>query len=895
MLTIVKPLVNGLDSPLGLDVPLPRFSWQLESAKGGKESAAYRVKLSTSEQGLYQEGKGLLWDSGRIMGPELHLLYGGPSLKSNTRYWWQVGVWDRDGNGYEMNPAWWETGLFPGDWQAQWIWRSSDIQINDYTYFRKTFVLSAPVVRVKVYVSAHHVFQLYVNGERIGGYGSPAPTGLPQTKYYLAYEVTSLLLQGANCIGAVAHYLGGSGQNYVNGLPGFLLQMHVEYADGTQELVNSDLTWQSLRLIPHRIGTPYQQSRRLSGIEDYDASLFDPSWLTSELELGEEQCAPVVLAHSAVQQWQLKWQQIPEAREFECILPVATTEPFLNGDEEWVQVFDTGKIISGWPKITLPGIAGVSIQLRYAESLDDQGRVAHNVCNEDSSNYYDIYTMHGQSGIETWQPDFSFKAFRYVEVNGYPQPLVEGQLQVIAVSTDMAKTGHFHCSSPHINKLYEVSLRTQRNNVLGQVVDCPHREQAQYLADTDLQAETLLYNFDAYGVLNKTLQDFTDGQLEDGTFPFVYPSNYEHPDFFIQIPEWDMHYATLLWKLYLFSGDEQLLHRYYEPMRVMIDAYMSDLSPETGLIPLGSAWHISDWPYPTVEHEGDHLTVQQIKAWQALRITADAAALLGKREDQEAYTRQAARLKESILSHLYDPASKLLHDSSGSNAFHQGVNALALYAGLLPDEHREAAVNAVSEKPWESKTVLSLPLLRLLFEEGRQELAYHLLSKTDYPGWGYMITQGAETMWEGWDDIESHCHAWNGYPARLLQEYICGIQCSAPGFASVLIRPYFALDLDFAEAVVSTVRGHIAVRWERVSKSVIQLRVTIPCMMSAGLMLDASTSHPIRVLTAGGRAIWGSDLGHSTVDGIVRCDLKDASLNLELLSGEYEFRIHYSE
>lgn len=892
MLTIQKPLVHGLENPLGLDVSSPRFSWLLESDRRGEACAAYRVRVSLSAEGLSNRDEDLVWDSGRRSGQSLSLLYDGPPLQSNTRYWWRVTVWDRQGKESEGLPAYWDTGLFPGDWSAEWIWRSEEMKPNDFAYFRKSFDLRGAVARAKIFVSAHHVFQLFVNGQRVGGYGSPAPTGVPHRKYYLAYDVAPLLSIGANCIGVAAHYLGGSGQNYVNGVPGMLLQLHVEHEDGTEQLVVSDLTWQALRQNSHRIGSPYQQNRRLSSIEDYDAALLEPNWL--QPDVGEEHCSSVVLAHPSAQQWSLHWQQLPEAEELESIIPSVAAEPsFVNGEEGLIQVFDAGKIISGWPQLALPGMAGVTVRLRYAETLDGDGRVVHQVCNETSHHYYDVYTMHGRGGIEYWQPDFSFKAFRYVEVTGYPQPIEEGQLRICSAGTAMARTGHFRCSSDFLNKLYDVCLQTQRNNVLGQVVDCPHREQAQYLADTDLQAETLLYNFDAYPVLDKTLQDFADGQLEDGSFPFVFPSNYEHPDFFIQIPEWDLHYATLLWKLYQFSGDTELLLRYYEPLRVMIEGYLSLISPATGLIPVGRGWHISDWPYPTVEHEGEHLTVQQIKAWQALRILAEAAALLNRADDSAAYAAYAQKLQVSVLNGLYDASGKLLHDSSGSTATHQGVNALALYAGLLPTKDREAALKAVAGKPWESKTVLSLPLLRLLFEEGLQDQAYHLLSKPDYPGWGYMIAQGAETMWEGWDDIESHCHAWNGYPARLLQEYVCGIQSGAPGFATARIRPFFAPDLDFAEASVSTVRGKIAVRWERVSEAGIRMRLELPCTMSATVALASPSSGPITGLLIDGVEIWGGAASSCMPDGIVRCGLDHSMLELELLSGRYELTVRY--
>ncbi|GIO89179.1 alpha-L-rhamnosidase [Paenibacillus lactis] len=891
MLRIQNPRVNGLNAPPGLDERVPVFSWQLTGTRRGEEPAACRVKVASTKAGLRSEDGEVLWDSGKRCGHELSLSYEGPALRGNRRYWWQAEVWDCDGSRYAMEPAWWETGLFSGDWQAEWIWRAGDIVINDFVYFRKTFELGAPVVRAKLFVSAHHIVQLYVNGQRVSGFGSPAPTGVPRRKFYLAYDVTSLLSHGANCIGACVHYLGGSGQNYVDGSPGLLLQLHAEHADGSESLVASDRSWRTLRRIPHRIGTSYQQNRRLSAVEDYDRGQLDPRWLTPAYD--DSLCDPAVAASPDCRAWPLMWQRLPEGAELELIQPTAAGQP-RKGAEGWVQVFDAGKIVSGWPRITLPGKAGVTVQLRYAESLDPDGRVPHQVCNEISHSYFDRYTMHGRGGPECWQPDFSYKAFRYVEVSGYPAPLEKGQLTICAAGTDMERTGHFRCSSAFINKLYDVCMQTQRNNVLGQVVDCPHREQAQYLADTDLQAEALLYNFEAVPVLDKTLGDFADGQLPDGTFPFVFPSNYLHPDFNLRIPEWDLHYATLLWKLYRFTGDRQLLLRHYGPMRQMIDAYISGASPETRLIPVGDGWHISDWPYPTVEHEGEFLTVQQIKAWQALRIAAEAADVLGKAEDQEMYERQAAALRSGILTLLYDPFRKLLRDSSGSQAFHQGVNALAIYAGLLPEEDREAAVEAVAGMPWESRTVLSLPLVRLLFEEGRSELAYQLLSKSDNPGWGYMIAQGAETLWEGWDDIESHCHAWNGYPARLLQEYICGIQSGKPGFAEARIRPFFPDELEFAEAAVPTVRGSINVRWERVLRGGIRLRVTLPCTMKGLVVLDSRPDRPIASIADRDEPVWEDGAILRDVPGIAGCRLYGTRLELELLSGDYELMIRYA-
>ncbi|WJH35990.1 glycoside hydrolase family 78 protein [Paenibacillus sp. CC-CFT747] len=648
--------------------------------------------------------------------------------------------------------------------------------------------------------------------------------------------MTDLLTDGPNCLSAIAHYLGGSGQNYVNGLPGFRLQLEIMGEDGTQQTWITDPSWETLKEIPHVANMPYQQNRRMSAIEAYDARKLQPGWQLPGFDEGL--CRKAVMAGISGPDWPMQWQEIPEGTVEEILTPREVTPP---GTPVGRQVFDTGLIVSGWPRIRLPGLPGITVQLRYSEDLDEEGFVKHNVCNEKQDRYYDQYTMRGE-GRETWQPDLSYKAFRYVEVTGYPEPLAAGEhVQIVFAHTDMEYVGSFRCSNELLNEFYEAAIQTQKNNVLGQVVDCPHREQAQYLADSDLQAEVLLYNFDSRSVLEKVLSDFADSQLEDGTFPFVYPTNYDHPDFHLQIPEWDLHFGTLLWKLYWHSGDSRVLERYYETAKRMVDYYLGTADPETGLVPVGKGWHISDWPYPTVDHSPEFLTVQNIKLLQVVRIIAAAAEQTGHPEDFSTYNSFSIKLGRSIVEHLYDTGRKCYVDGLGSSAAHQGVNGLALYAGLVPVADVPVVADYIADTDWEARTVLSLPLLRAMFENGKGEEAFRLIAREEYPGWGYMIRQGAKTLWEGWNDIESHCHAWNGYPVRLLQEYVTGIQASSPGFAEVSIRPFVPEGLHFAEASVPTSRGMLRVRWERIPQAadpVFRLELDIPAAMTARLSLD---------------------------------------------------------
>ncbi|MBP1996074.1 family 78 glycoside hydrolase catalytic domain [Paenibacillus eucommiae] len=889
--------VNQLNAPLGIDERSIRFSWKLNSSNRGAVLAASQVWVASSAEKL-KDGEADLWDSGKVNGSTLYADYAGVQLKGHARYWWKVAVSVADGQVVESEAAFFDTGLFADDWQAQWIWRSDQIQINDFAYLRKEIELRQPVAYAKIFASAHNVFQLYLDGERIGGYGSPAPTNPYEHKYYVAYDVTAQLTQGTSCIAAAAHYLGGNGQNYVNGLPGFRLQLEVVYVDGTQESFKSDTTWESLVEMPHKTGTAYQQMRLLSAVEDYDARSIDPEWL--KVGFDKAKCGPAAAATIAAEEWPMKWQTIPEGTVNETIAPVYlhsfkdSPEDLGRGEERVLrQVFDTGRIVSGWPSITLRGLAGVTVRMRYSEDLDEQGWVKHNVCNETPADYYyDQYTMRGDEE-ETWEASFSYKAFRYIEVTGYPELLVPGEnLRISYAHTGMAYEGSFECSNDLLNKMYQACIRTQTNNTLGQMVDCPHREQAQYLADSDLQAEALLYNFDARHVLEKVISDFVDGQWEDGTFPFVYPQNVDGPYGELQIPEWDLHYCTIMWKLYRMYGDKRLLETYIEPGKRMVDYYLGIIDPQYGLVPIDKGWHISDWPYPTVDDKPLYLTVQNVKLYQAAHIVSETAKIIGNEQISVTYRQHADQLKEHIVKHLFDKENKRFRDGLNSEQAHQGATGIALYAGVAPEEDREALVQYAASRPWECKTVLSLPLLRMLFENGQQEAAYRLINRTEYPGWGYTIAQGTATMWEGWDDIESHSHAWNGYPARMLQEYVVGISTLTPGFADVQIKPYMPQDLTFASATIPTVRGAISVRWDRSADGTsIRLTAQIPVTTNGSIVVDAggtADSVIIREKESGG-TIW--DKGHfiAGVNGVKSCELSADGFVIAVDGGDYEF------
>lgn len=785
----VELLVNGIRNPIGVRPDCVRFSWRYPQKLADFHQNAYRILVSSKKQMT----SGDLWDSGWVKSAEnLNIPSGIKEYPSMKPVFWMVLLRGEDGAQYSCGPA--HFAVQPKRWKAKWIWKDKEVCVNDVAGFRKNFDLNYSVDHAYVCVSAHSQYKLWINGCQVGGYVSPAPTNPKHDKRFLGFDIAPYLREGTNEIKAVALYQGGSGQNFVDGKPGFFCEAHIQMGKN-HVCIATGADWQATADTHYESGLPYQQNRRITAVEHFDNRKPENEIIWADATCVQGPC-PVNT---------MNLQTIPEGAVERSITPVCLYAQ--NG----VAVYDAGCIVSGWVKLRLQEVHGTRICIRYSENLDERGRVGHNVANETSENYCDYYTM-GPEAVEEWRPCFSYKAFRYFEITGHQNPI---EVWVEVAHTDMKQLGGFYCDNPLLNQIYEACIQTQKNNALGQLVDCPHREQAQYLADSDVQAESLLYNFDAASVAEKVLSDFASAQQKDGTFPFVYPSNYKHKDFTIRIPEWDLHFCTLLWKLYFLSGDVEYLNRYYAPCKAMVDYYLEQRSEENGLVPQSKHWHISDWPYPNVDHSGKYLAAENIKIYHNVCLMYKMANILGRTSEARWYDEEGQKFRSSIRSVLLDADAGLFRDCSGSSHYATGVNALAVCYDLFEQAEEERAVRYLEETPWESSTLLTLNVLQALLCHGRTEAAYKMLSSHTERGWGVMVKKGYGTMWEGFSDIESHSHAWNGYPARIFAEYLVGIRCAEPGFTRVELKPCFPKELKNLSASIYTPQGVLSARWEK--------------------------------------------------------------------------------
>ncbi len=718
---------------------------------------------------------------------------------------------------------------------SKWIWHEYLAGENIYCNFRTSFEAGIHA-EAKLSVSAQHFFRAYVNGHEIGGLASPSPSVFLKRMRYLEYDITPYLQEGENVLAFTVLYLGGEGQNRSRGIPSLLFDCLVTEMDGRIYHVVSDTSCRCTDQTAYTQHLPFREMRRLTASTQFDPSREEKGWKIPgflDVHWKKAVISPAYFIRPALMR-----QEIPEGTRKQ------SWTPSLLLSAENSSVYDAGEILTGYVRVVFHGKKGAVLTLRYGELLEGErnfhGQVKknkklslhpeHSASNDQTETYWDQYVVEG-GGQEIWEECFTYKAFRYFELTGVQDAVIE-KVEVVKTGTALELTGSFSCDSTLLNEMMHSCIRTQENALLGMTVDCPHREQAQYLGDSLMQSHTLLYNFtDAYFIICKTLQDFTDGQAPDGHFPWVCPCDCTPGgQFSLRMPEYDPLFVSLLWKAYQWSGDVELLKRFYPSALRMAVHYLS-LRNENGLIPKDQklATHISDWPYPTVDETDDVLFMENIYLLRAVRFLAQISQILQLHEDLSFWKEQAKGLSAAIQQWFYDPEQCLFRDTPHSLHHHPGINAVAWMEELFPLRDRAAAKNQIASLPFETSVILSFEYLSFLFENGYRQKAFELIADPN-ERWGKMIAEGSRTIWEGFEDIESHSHAWNCYPLYLFQRYVLGIEPISFGFERIRVAPFFPDPLTKLKGSIQTPHGILTLCCQRLDHEA-NFSVEIPdCM-----------------------------------------------------------------
>lgn len=734
--------------------------------------------------------------------------------------------------------------------------------------FRKEFSVTQPIRRATVYASALGLYRLQINGRPVGDdYFTPDWTDYKKRIYYNTYDVTELVrANGPNALGATlaagwyAGAIGWESQRFIYGTdPKLLVQLELELADGTRQVIASDGSWKTA------FG-PYLEGEFLAG-ECYDARQETPGWSEPGFSDGVWKAVSVSDAIDA------RLQAFPgvTVQETGQIRPIEIREP-----APGVFIFDLGQNFAGVPRLKVKGPKGTIVRMRFAEILNPDGSLY--TTNLRGARAHDTYILKGE-GEEVYQPRFTFHGFRYVEVSGYPGRPTKEALTGIALNSATPLVGTFQCSSPMVNQLYSNIVWTQRANFISVPTDCPQRdERLGWTGDAQVFIRAATYNADTAAFFTKWLVDLEDSQTKDGAFPDVAP-------FVLKLgtgtAAWADAGTICPWTAYYVYNDTRLLARHYDAMVRWVE-YIR----KSRRILLRPAKGYGDWLSIKDETPKDLLGTAYFA--YSTDLTAKAARVLGKEEDAQKYEALFNEIKAAFNEAYVSEDGHLKGNT-------QTGYVLALWFNLLPEEKRAAAQRYLVEHiegrgmhlaTGFNGTAYLMPTLAAI---GRNDVAYKLLLNDTFPSWGYSIKHGATSIWERWDGwtaekgfqdpgMNSFAHYSFGAVARWMFQTVAGIDTDGPGFQRLLIRPELGPELSWVKASYRSLHGLIATEW-KTSDQGLTLDVTVPANTTATVYVPAADAARV---TEGGRPA-------SQAEGVTFLRAEAGKAIYQVGAGQYHF------
>jgi alpha-L-rhamnosidase len=883
----------------------PRLWWRVESSDRNQAQSAWQILVASSDELLAAE-KGDVWDSSKVSAGRSPIVrYAGRKLVAGQRCHWKVRTWDAAGDVSEWSrPAAWEVApLGPADWQgARWIDDGRENPTSEQEFYqpdpaplmRHEFTLKKPVVRARLHVAGLGWCVPSLNGARVGDHVLAPPwTAFDKRILFSTHDVTSQLASGKNCLGLSL----GNGwynplplrmwghrnirQSLATGRPRAIAYLYVEHPDGTTTKVVTGPDWTTTQ------GATTSNSVYLGEVRD--ARLELPGWIRAGFDATEWQSVRVT---DAPLEPLCPLLEMPPVRAGETFPAVAVTTPQPN-----VHIVDMGQNFTGVAEIKLLAPAGTRVLLRYGELLNKDGTLnpLTSVCGQIKRNrkdsegrevsvggpgaptvawQQDVYIARGD-GAEVYRPEFTFHGFRYLEVTGLPAAPDATDVRGIALHTDLPEAGTFSCSNERLNQIQAMCRQTFLSNVVSVQSDCPHRERFAYGGDIVATSESFLMNFDMAGFYAKTVRDWADGARPDGRFTDTAP--------FVGIDYcgvgWAMVHPLLLEQLHQHYGADSLLE---EQVPVAIRWLDNEAARrEESLVVKGLSDH------ETLAKAGGPVLTTPMFINTARRV-ARLAQLIGRDHDAERCQAMADESAAAWAAAFLDTDTGKVGDGSQSNqAFALGYGAAPAAARPLVFQQLLDGLKA-DDGPRLSTGIFGTQyLLEELSRNGHSEQAFALADRKTFPSWGWMLENGATTLWEHWagsDNTYSHNHPMFGSISGWFFRWLGGIQPArdAVGFDRIEIRPQVVAGLEWVKCSHRSIRGLIESNWTA-SPEELQFDIVIPPGATAVVELPAQKGD---VLTEGGKPL-------DETEGIEVLESDPASFKLHVDSGRYQFTISH--
>ncbi|MBB1286498.1 family 78 glycoside hydrolase catalytic domain [Flavisolibacter sp. BT320] len=866
-LAVLKLTCENAEAPLGIEKESPLLSWQLASTNKSVLQTAYRI-LVADDPGLLAKNEGNIWDSKKVgTDQSLHIAYAGKKLLPVKTYYWKVMAWDNKGTQSAWSPvSYWQMGLpAKQDWKgAQWIAyeKLPDSLLNILptdgkkdTYngnnvlplLRKSFVAKKGLKKATLFIAGLGHFEAYLNGKKIGDHFlDPGWTKYDKQALYVPFDVTHAIRDGENAIGVML----GNGFYYIPpvkgryrklkgafGYPKMICRLALEFEDGSREEIISDASWKT---------TPGPITfSSIYGGEDYNALL--EKWGWNEPAYDDAAWKRVVTVEGPPQ---LHAQQAAPLKVMQAFTP---QKQLAVGTGRWV--FDLGQNASGIPAIQVKGKRGDTVRIYPGELVKEDGSVTQKVT---GGPHYLQYILKGE-GVESWQPWFTYYGFRYLQVDGAVpkgEKNVTGLPELIGVKglhirNSAPTVGTFHSSNELFNRTHSLVDWAIRSNMVSVFTDCPHREKLGWLEQAHLMGNSVRYTYDVATLYQKQLLDMRYSQTDSGLIPAIAPEYVKFEwggDMFRDTPEWGSNAIIIPWYLYQWYGNKAVLQENYDVMQ-RYAAYLK-IKAKKGILSQG----LGDWydlgPKPPGVSQLTPMGVTGTAMYYYdLRILSRIARLLDKPGDATAYEKEAMAVRKAFNKTFFNAATKQY--ATGS----QTANAMAVYMNLVEPKHKQAVIENIIKdirsrnNSFTAGDVGYRYLLCVLHDAGRDDVIFDMNSRSDVPGYGYQLANGATALTESWKALptNSNNHFMLGHLMEWFYRALAGLGQSPHSIAhkEIVIHPRIVGDVTFASGHYDSPYGLIATDWKK-EKDRFSLNVTVPVNTTAVVYLPGDSASAIR-------------------------------------------------
>ena len=825
-----------LTNPLGIGTIEPGFRWKTKSDINGTQQTAFQV-LVASDSTLLNEKSADLWNSGKINSSSGVLIpYNGKELNSRSVGYWKVRMWNEKGEISKWScTANFTVGLLhPKDWNSEYIGLPEINEIPESPLLRKTFTLSTPGQKLLLYVNSLGYHEIYINGKKVGeDVLSPAVSQFNKRSLVVTYDVTAYMTAGENDL---VIWLGRGW--YSMGLPGVvnkgpLVKAQLEQLDsGKWNIIEAtNKSWKG-RMSEYSLIGDWRSGRY--GGERVDGALVIKDWSTENLN--RLSWAPVSIIE--VPEHQVSSQMVEPNRILETIDPDT-----IYTISENTYLVDMGKNLTGWVQVNFPSLQkGQEILMEYYDNINFDGELV-------KLGQKDIYIASG-NGQETFQNKFNYHGFRYVKISNLPEKPAKESISAFLIQTDFKMSSGFECSDPEMNQIHDMIYYTLRCLSLGgYLVDCPQIERLGYGGDGNASTETAQIMFGLAPLYNNWLQAWGDCIREDGGMPHTAPNPYPAGGG----PYWTGFIISATWNTYLNYGDSRILKKYYPEMKLWL-SYVEKYSA-TGILKKWPdtdyrGWYLGDWASPEGINEKSESSVDLVNNSFVVRCydyMQKIAKVLDEPDDAQLYALKSSELKKQVHQTFFNNERNSYADGNQIDLTYP------LLAEIVPDSLIQKVKKSLFYEVEENRKghvacgLVGIPVFtEWATLEQEVELVYSMLKKKDYPGYLYMIDNGATTTWENWDGSRSCIHnCFNGIGSWFYQA-VGGIQMDHefPAYQQIIIQPQIPDGITWAKTTQETPSGIVGVNW-KLQANKFNMQLDIPVGVEAKVIIPDGISNYI--------------------------------------------------